>query len=143
MTVKLCRQRQNELWNNIEKRGQIETSDESAHAIGSLPAKQGAAEPVPKPASSAEHTHKISTTADIKRLQSIGALKIQHDTSGNRTVRWSVSGVSNLNRNKYQYSCSLNNLGILKRCPRTAKEADGRRSSARTDGLGDFRNHGQ
>ncbi len=93
LAVKLCRQRQNELWANIERRGQAEVINASAPGIGPLPPIQ-VTETAPKPASSAEHTPKISTTADIKRLQSIGALKIQQDTSGNRTVRWSVSGVS-------------------------------------------------
>jgi hypothetical protein len=101
----------------------------SATAIGPLPPGQGSSEAASKPASSAEHTPKISTTADIKRLQSIGALKIQQDNSGNRTVRWSVSGVSQINcyRRMDAYSVS----GILERGIGNAEETGGRREAAR------------
>jgi hypothetical protein len=100
----------------------------SATAIGPLPPGQGSSEAASKPASSAEHTPKISTTADIKRLQSIGALKIQQDNSGNRTVRWSVSGVSQLTT----IDVDANSLsGILERGIGNAEETGGGRETAR------------
>lgn len=138
--MKLCRQRQNELWANIERRGQMEVISASASGIGQVPPIQ-VAEPVPKPASSAEHTPKISTTADIKRLQSIGALKIQQDTSGNRTVRWSVSGVSLIDAVPVRkfILCS----GIFERSTGNAEKAGRGRETTRRIGFGDLRPTGQ
>jgi hypothetical protein len=66
--VKICRQRQQELWRFVEHPIVSSQAPVSVPSLQSMPHIQQFQQPPP-----------IQTTADIKRLQEIGALQIQTD----------------------------------------------------------------